>query len=108
MAKNRSNRIGVWYKKRQAVSIDGFGALAFCFLFLLAVGMGGLRVLPKNMAGAIFTMVSLGGLLYYLGSHLPIVRTYFGGGSVFTTIGATLLAGMGYVPRQRFRPLRVF
>ncbi|MBS9336151.1 2-hydroxycarboxylate transporter family protein [Fructobacillus papyrifericola] len=108
MAKNRSNRIGVWYKKRQAVSIDGFGALAFCFLFLLAVGMGGLRVLPKNMAGAIFTMVSLGGLLYYLGSHLPIVRTYFGGGSVFTTIGAALLAGMGYVPASTLSTIKSF
>lgn len=60
------------------------------------------------MGGALFTLVIAGGGLYYLGSHLPIFKTYLGGGSVFTTIGAAIIAGLGLVPASTVATVKGF
>ncbi|MBS9337551.1 2-hydroxycarboxylate transporter family protein [Fructobacillus parabroussonetiae] len=108
MTRQFSKQIGVWLKKGAALSIDGFGLLAFILLFCLMIAMAALNWLPKNMVGVLFTLVSLGGALYYLGSHLPIVRSYLGGGSVFATVGAALLASLGWVRQPMLSSIKTF
>jgi len=54
--------------------------------------------LPLNMVGITILLVALGHLLYFIGEKLPIMNSYLGGGSVFTLIGATLLASFNIVP----------
>ncbi|MCD2158547.1 2-hydroxycarboxylate transporter family protein [Fructobacillus sp. M1-13] len=102
---------GFFEKCRQKINkirIDGMGLFALLFVFLLMVGLNVSKQLPKNMAGAIFLMVSLGAVLYDLGHHLPIVKSYLGGGSVFTTIVSALIAWAGFVPQSALETVKGF
>lgn len=56
--------------------------------------------LPLNMVGISILLVALGHLLYFIGEKLPIMNSYLGGGSVFTLLGATLLASFHLVPTK--------
>jgi len=56
--------------------------------------------LPLNMVGITILLVALGHLLYFIGEKLPIMNSYLGGGSVFTLLGATLLASFNLVPTK--------
>jgi CCS family citrate carrier protein len=56
--------------------------------------------LPLNMVGITILLVALGHLLYFIGEKLPIMNSYLGGGSVFTLLGATLLASFHLVPTK--------
>ncbi|EAC9468654.1 citrate:sodium symporter, partial [Listeria monocytogenes] len=55
---------------------------------------------PLNMVGITILLVALGHLLYFIGEKLPIMNSYLGGGSVFTLLGATLLASFHLVPTK--------
>jgi CCS family citrate carrier protein len=52
------------------------------------------------MVGITILLVALGHLLYFIGEKLPIMNSYLGGGSVFTLLGATLLASFHLVPTK--------
>ena len=42
----------------------------------------------------------MGHVLYFIGEKLPIMNSYLGGGSVFTLLGATLLATFHIIPKD--------
>ncbi|MDF7637107.1 2-hydroxycarboxylate transporter family protein [Leuconostocaceae bacterium ESL0958] len=96
------------YRFEHNFRLGAVGGLTFVVLFALLLLTLALNVLPKNMTGALFVMILFGSLLYYLGSHLPIVKTYLGGGSVFTTLVAALLAWAGWIPTTTVATVRGF
>lgn len=108
MNENASNQKGFWSKLENKWSIDGIGGVAFIIMLILLVLVLRMNVLPKGMVGALFVLVSLGGILYYLGAHLPIFKSYLGGGSVFATIGGAILAGTGIVPKSTVTNVNAF
>lgn len=55
---------------------------------IVAVLMG---VLPANMIGAVIVLVVFGELLNLIGNHLPIIKTYFGGGPILVIFGGAAL-----------------
>ncbi|WP_242977404.1 2-hydroxycarboxylate transporter family protein, partial [Fructobacillus ficulneus] len=103
-----STGISFFSKFESKLKIVGLGGSTYLLMLALLFIVLWLNVLPKNMGGALFTLVIAGGGLYYLGSHLPIFKTYLGGGSVFTTIGAAIIAGLGLVPASTVATVKGF
>ncbi|WP_429971789.1 2-hydroxycarboxylate transporter family protein [Fructilactobacillus sp. Tb1] len=84
--------------KLESFKIDGIGLIAYAIAAVVFLLIIHLKMLPANMLGALFTMVILGNVLYYLGAHLPIFKSYLGGGAVFVLFGCAILAMTGIVP----------
>ncbi|MBS9338497.1 2-hydroxycarboxylate transporter family protein [Fructobacillus sp. M2-14] len=108
MSENETSPKGFFGKFENKLNIDGIGGIAFIIMLIILVGVMQLGAFPKNMMGALFIMVSLGGILYYLGANLPIVKTYLGGGSVFTTMVGAVLSGTGVVPHSTVVTVKSF
>ncbi len=75
------------------ISLPVFIALA---IFIMAAAMSG--ILPNNMVGALAVLIILGNLFNMIGSHIPIVKTYLGGGVVFCIFASSALATFGILP----------
>lgn len=67
-----------------------------------------LNKLPLNMLGLTLMLVLLGHLFYYLGSIIPVVKSYLGGGSVFTIFAAAALAVTGIIPANVVSATKTF
>lgn len=85
-------------KKLTDIKISGISLPLYAFVMIALIVVTALGKLPLNMVGITLLLVALGHLLYFIGDKLPIMNTYLGGGSVFTLIGATLLATFHIVP----------
>ncbi|MGT2906231.1 2-hydroxycarboxylate transporter family protein [Streptococcus dentiloxodontae] len=83
----------LWNTKISGISLPLYTVLMIILIVTLLIGK-----LPENMVGITLLLVLLGHLFYYIGEHLPIFRSYLGGGSVFTILGATVLAATGLIP----------
>ncbi|WP_413628065.1 2-hydroxycarboxylate transporter family protein [Fructilactobacillus vespulae] len=95
-------------EKIDGFKIDGIGLVLYALvgvIFLLIINTG---LLPNNMMGALFTMVVLGNVFYYLGAHLPIFRSYLGGGAVFALFGGAILTLTGLVPASVGKTVETF
>ena len=64
------------------------------YLILLLVLILALSVdkLPHNILGALAVLVLLGNLFHFLGTKIPIVKTYLGGGAVFCIFASAAIA----------------
>jgi len=85
-------------KKLKTMTISGISLPLYLFFMVVIFGAIALDKLPLNMVGITILLVALGHLLYFIGEKLPIMNSYLGGGSVFTLLGATLLASFNIVP----------
>ena len=85
-------------KKLKTMTISGISLPLYLFFMVVIFGAIALDKLPLNMVGITILLVALGHLLYFIGEKLPIMNSYLGGGSVFTLLGATLLASFNTVP----------
>jgi CCS family citrate carrier protein len=92
------NNVKSVMSKLDAIKIDGIGLVAYAIMAILLVIIVNMGVLPDNMLGAIFVLVLMGDIFYYLGANLPVFKTYLGGGAVFTMFAAAILATTGIVP----------
>lgn len=68
-----------------------------CFIVISAAISG---ILPTNMVGALALLMVLGGLFNFLGSNLPIVKTYLGGGAVFCIFASAALVTFNILPND--------
>ncbi|MBS7577957.1 MULTISPECIES: 2-hydroxycarboxylate transporter family protein [unclassified Enterococcus] len=85
-------------KNFKDIKISGISLPLYVFFMIVIAGAIALDKLPLNMVGLTLLLVALGHFLYYIGEKLPIMNSYLGGGSVFTLIGATLLASFHLIP----------
>lgn len=87
-------------KKLNEINISGVSLPLYAFIvFVLAVTIA-MGKLPLNMLGLTLLLVVMGHVLYFIGEKLPIMNSYLGGGSVFTLLGATLLATFHIIPKD--------
>ncbi len=82
------------------MTISGISLPLYLFFMVVIFSAIALDKLPLNMVGITILLVALGHLLYFIGEKLPIMNSYLGGGSVFTLLGATLLASFHLVPTK--------
>ena len=87
-------------KKLNEIKISGVSLPLYAFIvFVLAVTIA-MGKLPLNMLGLTLLLVVMGHVLSFIGEKLPIMNSYLGGGSVFTLLGATLLATFHIIPKD--------
>lgn len=80
--------------------IYGLPLPIYLCLSLLVYACMQLGILPSGMAGVLLVLVVLGGLFHWIGSTLPIVRSYLGGGTVACLFLASLLTYAGGIPQE--------
>ncbi len=85
--------------KFDRIRISGIGLIAYAFMTVLLIIAISTKTLPNTMIGAIFALVLMGHVFYYLGAHLPIFRSYLGGGSVFTILLTAILVATNVMPK---------
>ncbi len=85
------------------ISLPVFGALTA--VVLIGTYMG---VLPKGMIGAFAIMMIIGAILNEIGTHLPIVRSYLGGGPIVIIFGSAALATYKVLPEATTEIIRNF
>ena len=83
------------FKNTKLYGLPWYVFLLAAVLTLVATYLG---VLPGGMVGCILFMLCLGNLLAWLGEHIPIVRTYLGGGPIVVIFGSALLVYLDLIP----------
>ncbi len=78
--------------------IDGVGLGIYVILAIIMVVTIALKILPNDIFGALFVMIIMGNIFYWLGANLPIFKTYLGGGAVFALFAPALLSIAGIIP----------
>ncbi|MFV0561186.1 MAG: 2-hydroxycarboxylate transporter family protein [Enterococcus sp.] len=84
---------GFWATKISGISLPLY--LIIVAILIVAIALG---KLPTNMIGPIAVLVILGNLFHFIGNKIPIVKSYLGGGSVFTIFAAAAIATFGILP----------
>lgn len=85
------------------ISLPVFGALTAVVLIGTYLG-----VLPKGMIGAFAVMMIIGAILNEIGSHLPIVKSYLGGGPIVIIFGSAALATYKVLPEATVEIIKNF
>ena len=72
------------------------------FIIITAVVLLGtfLKVLPEGMIGAFALMLVLGAIFGEIGNHLPIVKSYLGGGPIVIIFGSAAIATYKIFPKE--------
>jgi CCS family citrate carrier protein len=80
------------------------------FAVLTAVVLIGtyMGVLPKGMIGAFALMMIVGAILNEIGTHLPIIRSYLGGGPIVIIFGSAALATYKVFPEYSTEIMKNF
>lgn len=79
-------------------SLPWYYFAVFAAVILLATYIG---VLPAGMAGCFAFMIVLGTILYEIGEHTPIIRSYLGGGAIVVLFGVAILNYFHLLPGTR-------
>lgn len=87
-------------KKLNEIKISGVSLPLYAFIVIVLSVTIAMGKLPLNMLGLTLLLVVMGHVLYFIGEKLPIMNSYLGGGSVFTLLGATLLATFHIIPKD--------
>ncbi len=82
------------------IKIAGLSLPLFLVVAAVTVIAVIMDVLPANMIGALLVMVVFGELLNLIGNHLPIIKTYFGGGPIVVIFGGAALVYYGLIPEK--------
>ncbi|MDD3225564.1 MAG: 2-hydroxycarboxylate transporter family protein [Clostridium sp.] len=86
-------KTGFWSIKISGVSLPVY--LIMLVILIVAIKLGKLQM---GIIGAVAVLVLLGNLFHYIGNHLPIFKSYLGGGSVFCIFASAIIATFGILP----------
>ena len=84
---------GFWSTKITGVSLPLYLIMVLVLIIAMALGK-----LPTNMIGPIAVLVIFGNLFHFIGTKIPIVKSYLGGGSVFAIFASAAIATFGILP----------
>ena len=87
-------------KKLNEIKISGVSLPLYAFIVIVLAVTIAMGKLPLNMLGLTLLLVVMGHFLYFICVKLPIMNSYLCGGSVFTLLGATLLATFHIIPKD--------
>lgn len=82
----------------EGVTIMGMSLPVYFLVSFLILFASKTEILPQNMVGALAVMMVLGSLFNLMGSKIPIIRSYLGGGAVFCIFASSALATFGLLP----------
>lgn len=88
-----------WFQKLNQIQIYGIGMPLYLVIFAGVFAAMLLGWLPVGMLGAFMVMMVFGGLFNYAGNHLPIVKTYLGGGAIVCIFASAILVYTGVIPQ---------
>ena len=86
------------FEKLLEVKIMGVSIPVYLILAAIVLFAAQTEILPANMVGALAIMMVLGSVFNLLGSKIPIIRSYLGGGAVFCIFASSALASFGVLP----------
>ena len=84
-----------WETKISGISLPLYLVIVAILIVVIALGK-----LPTSMMGPIAVLVILGNLFHYMGTKIPIVKDYLGGGSVFAIFASAAIATFGILPKE--------
>jgi len=87
-------------QEKQGYKIMGLSLPLFAILSVIVFIGAYLEVLPKGMIGAYALMMIVGAIFNEIGTHLPIVKDYLGGGAIVIIFGSAALVTYGVFPES--------
>lgn len=96
-------KTGFW-----SIKIGGVGLPFYLIMIAILIVAIALGKLPGGILGAIAVLVLLGNLFHYIGNHLPIFKSYLGGGSVFCIFASAIIATFGILPSGTVKTVTTF
>ncbi|MBC1921582.1 2-hydroxycarboxylate transporter family protein [Listeria grayi] len=91
-----------------SIKISGISLPFYLIMLAILVVVISLGKLPNNILGAIAVLVLLGNLFHFIGTKIPIVRTYLGGGAVFCIFASATIATFGILPSSAVETTKSF
>lgn len=109
MSENSSEKsAGLLAKMNEKIQVTNIGGVFFIMMLLLLVAVMTINALPENIGGALFALVILGGVFFYVGNNTPILKSYLGGGSALAVVAGSALTAMGVVPHAAVVNIKTF
>lgn len=91
-----------------SLQIGGAGISAYLIMLVIFIAAVRLDKLPTGILGALAVLVLLGNVFHAVGNHLPIIKSYLGGGVVFCIFSSALLSTFGVLPQEVLKTCTVF
>lgn len=85
-------------ENKKGFEIMGISLPIYLGLVALTGGVMFLGWMPKGMIGAFAVMMIFGGLFNTIGNHMPIVKTYLGGGAIVCIFASAAMVTFGLIP----------
>ena len=83
-------------KRVSGIRIFGISLPLYLALFVLTSAAMRMGAVPGGMLGTLLILMMYGGLFSLIGDHLPVIRSYLGGGTIFCIFGAAVMAQTGW------------
>ncbi|MGB7606107.1 MAG: 2-hydroxycarboxylate transporter family protein [Lutisporaceae bacterium] len=85
---------------KKGYRIMGLSLPVFAIISIVVLLGTYLKVLPEGMIGAFALMLVLGAIFTEIGNHLPIVKSYLGGGPIIVIFGSAALVTYNALPKE--------
>lgn len=92
----------------KSYKIMGLSLPVFAIIFAVVLVGTYMGVLPAGMIGAFALMLILGAIFDEIGSHLPIVKSYLGGGPIIIIFGSAALVTYNILPEKAIENMTTF
>lgn len=89
---------GSTLQEKTGYRIMGMSLQVFAIITAVVFAATYLEVLPKGMIGAFALMMVVGAILNEIGSRLPIIKDYLGGGPIIIIFGSAALVTYNILP----------
>lgn len=90
------------------MKIAGLKLPIFGLISILTLVAMYMEALPKGMVGAFLFLIIFGELLNLLGDHMPIIKTYLGGGAIVSIFGGAALVYFKIIPEKSVESFTTF
>lgn len=90
------------------IKICGMGLPEYLVITAFITFVMGMGWMPGGMIGAFAVMMVYGGLFNTIGNHMPIVKTYLGGGAIFCIFASAGLVAAGLIPDDLISNINTF
>lgn len=93
---------------KKGYRIMGLSIPVFAIISIVVLLGTYLKVLPEGMIGAFALMLVLGAIFTEIGNHLPIVKSYLGGGPIIVIFGSAALVTYNLIPKEATGIMKTF
>lgn len=93
---------------KKGYRIMGLSLPVFAIISIVVLLGTYLKVLPEGMIGAFALMLVLGAIFTEIGNHLPIVKSYLGGGPIIVIFGSAALVTYNLIPKEATGIMKTF